>query len=616
MKIEKKGFLLVLFCLILVFLLPHIVGYLTIKNYAPCNAHVLTDDCVWYPARYRDFYDGNFFVEDHLIYENKDKNVSALPFLDPVIYGSMLILLMPFTNINVALIIIKTIFVLINFLLLKKLGEKIFKDKIYSLFFSSIIVTNMIWKELVLIIFYILSLISKTFTNHILSFIGRTTGDLIFTTPLIFERAPRPNLIFIFLIGSIILLLKILENNKINNTKLLFYGLIWSSLFYFYLFYWIPFFISVGILSLIYFAKSKTIFKNLIIASSYSIIFSIPYWLNYLNFTRLNSYKDIITRIGIEQGHYIRVLDDYFIWLIVIVIFLLQRKKIKTEWFYFCLTFFAGAFIGLNLQLITGFNPHPDHWVRKVIEYLLSFMLLTVFYVPVKALKPKIRNTTIISLIVLVFFFASVWQLGFLELKKEALSLPEEELEVYSWLEQQNKQSVILSDNLVINFNIPFYTKHDIFFPQGAFTILSSDKIVSRMLKTHAILNYSEDELITRLKNDDGDKYKTKKDMNKKIEERLQQLVTYVELLGTKKRKEGFIFEGFIKMNETFSQNDIDKMLQEYREIISKKTIDLPEKVEYILTNRNLKSKTPFNNLEIKEVFHNKKYFIYSVKKL
>ncbi|MBI5065252.1 hypothetical protein HZA97_03355 [Candidatus Woesearchaeota archaeon] len=324
-------------------------------------------------------------------------------------------------------------------------------------------------------------------------------------------------------------------------------------------------------------------------------------------------------RLGIESGHFFRVLDVYFLWLGIIVVFFLLRKKIKTEWFYFCLTFFIGAFIGLNIQLIIGFNPQPDHWMRKVIYFILTYMFFTISYVLICKLKKMHKQTIIASLILLIFIFASVWQIEFFEMRKPSLSLPYEEIEVYDWLNNKENISVVLTDDIVMNYHIPFYTKHDIFFPQGAFTILTNKEIINRTLKTYALLNYSDDKLESLLDNDQKI-YKNNKelieDLNSGVHENFYKTSIHMDILGMNYTKKGWFFKGFEEMNVYFNKEDLNKFMTEYQKMRINNTIYLPEKIDYIITKQNLNNKTPFKNIDIKEKFKNKRYFIYEVKKL
>jgi len=602
--------------LLLVFSIPHLLGYTTLENYAPCNT-VANHDCVSQNAAIKEVAEGNIIAEDSQLYENKNINISPISLLNPILYTPFF-LLIPLIGANLAIILAKTFFITINFILLFMLGNMIFRNERFSILFSIAMVTQMIYKDLMLMIFYLISLISAPLSENLLGLIGRNLSNLTIHSPLIFERVTRPNLTFILLMISSILLIKLMNTREHTLKTKALIGLTWSSLFYSYFYNFVVFFITVAFLATFYLVKERQIAYNLIQTTFFATLFSIPFWLNYLNFKNSNFYVDYITRVAVEQGHFIRILGDYVPWAIILTTFLLLSKNFKKEWVYFVTAFILAGIAGLNLQIITGFNPEPDHFSRLVV-FGIEFIFLSLIYLGVtkadtkipKTLHKYINSKTIFTIIIISLLITSAaWQFKYFENKKDILTIPPEEQEIYNWLKENVAEpSVIMTDSLVLNKNIPLYSTHDVYLGGGSgFTIGKISELVDRAFTTFAILGYSEeefeDELINELHTTDLSKDELIQRAHELEDKGILNHIFYGRLT---EREPGIIINGYIDRDHTFSQEEITNHVIQYRKITNNPTINY--KLDYIVSER---TPAETNQLEITEVFSNNKYKIYS----
>ena len=611
----KKSVIFSLFAILLVFSIPHILGYATLENYAPCNT-VANHDCASQNAVVKEVVEGNLIAEDIQLYENKNINVSPISLLNPLLYAPFL-LLIPFFGANLAIIIAKTFFVAINFLLLFMLGNMIFRNERFSILFSVAIVTQMIYKDLILMIFYLISLISAPISEKLLGLIGRNLSNLTIHAPLIFERVTRPNLTFILLMISSILLIKLMTTREHTLKTKALIGLVWSSLFYSYFYNFVVFFITVAFLATFYLIKEKQIAYTLIQTTCFATLFSIPFWLNYLRFKNSDFYADYMARVAVEQGHFIRIIGDYIPWAIILATFLILRKNFKNEWVYFVTAFTLAGVAGLNLQLIAGFNPEPDHFSRLVV-FGIEFILLSLIYLALTKTDSKIPKTihkyinskTIFTAIIIFLLITSAaWQFKYFENKKDILTIPSEEQEIYDWFrENVDENSVIMTDSLVINKNMPLYSDHNIYLGGGSgFTIGGVDELIDRSFTTFAILNYSkeefEDELINELHILDIPKDELILRAHEIEDHGILNHIFYGRITVSEPK---YVVKGYIDKDHNFSEKEINNYVKQYQRIKNNPKINY--KLDYIVSERN-----PTNYLETEEVFSNSKYKIYSV---
>ena len=612
----KKSVILSLFAILLVFSIPHILGYSTLENYAPCNT-VANHDCPSQNAVVKEVVEGNLIAEDIQLYENKNINISPISILNPLLYAPFL-LLIPLLGVNLAIIIAKTFFVAINFLLLFMLGNMIFRNERFSILFSVAIVTQMIYKDLILMIFYLISLISAPISEKLLGLIGRNLSNLTIHAPLIFERVTRPNLTFILLMISSILLIKLMTTRDHTLKTKALIGLVWSSLFYSYFYNFVVFFITVAFLATFYLVKEKQIAYNLIQTTCFATLFSIPFWLNYLRFKNSDFYADYMARVAVEQGHFIRILGDYIPWVIILATFLILRKNFKNEWVYFVTAFTLAGIAGLNLQLIAGFNPEPDHFSRLVV-FGIEFIFLSLIYLAVTKTDSKITKTihkyinskTIFTAIIIFLIITSAaWQFKYFENKKDILTIPSEEQEIYDWFrENVDETSVIMTDSLVINKNMPLYSDHNIYLGGGSgFTIGGVDELIDRSFTTFAILDYSkeefEDELINELHIIDIPKDELILRAHEIEDHGILNHIFYGRITISEPK---YVVKGYIDKDHTFSEKEINNYMKQYQTIKNNPTINY--RLDYIVSER---TPTETNQLKITEVFSNNKYKIYS----
>ena len=115
-------------------------------------------------------------------------------------------------------------------------------------------------------------------------------------------------------------------------------------------------------------------------------IVSVPYWVNFFEFRSWSAAADVTKRIGIDYGRYVHLwapfplIFDYLFYAAVagIVYWLFYRQgEHKTACLYWI--FLAAMAVVWNVQLVTGYVPHPDHWFRTVSPFLFVVLFHSLY---------------------------------------------------------------------------------------------------------------------------------------------------------------------------------------------------------------------------------------------
>ena len=235
-------------------------------------------------------------------------------------------------------------------------------------------------------------------------------GALPFFEPreFYFSRFDYPAATFPFFAVTLYFLARLVRR---PSTKAgVFFGLSTGLLFYTYFFDWVYVAVATSFIffGAVIFGRQK-IWRSLLSALPPIFLVSVFYWHNFLSLRSLSAFPDIIERIGVERGRMIRFSVVWFSYVRVILLsFLLSIFfKIKDK---VLLVYLVGlilpTLILLNIQLVTGFVPQPDHWQRTAFFGLalgVYFILLNVFYRFISgAVSVGIKKTVFVSIVAIL----------------------------------------------------------------------------------------------------------------------------------------------------------------------------------------------------------------------
>lgn len=307
-----------------------------------------------------------------------------------------------------------------------------------------------------------------------------------------FTRLLVPAFSFPFFLAAILALLCWLEKN--TRVWLWTVGLTTGLLFYIYFYYWMFWTISLGILFLVFLlrrqlAMVRSFFKIGVI----SLIVSAPFWLNFYQLSQSPAYQVLRLRAGLVMGRFL----DYGSWDNYVIIGLallitglaVKRGVFNKNFFSFLFSILLATLVVINLQVIFGFNPQPDHWGSRVNIYILVLaLMLGVFYF--FKLKNFSTLTRYLPLIIIpALLMVGLWSKTTYAMisKYDYLVFPDV-IKSYQWINEHiPTDQVLVSPSTKTNIALPFFTVANIYAPPINFSVAPADEITNRFLEAYRV---------------------------------------------------------------------------------------------------------------------------------
>jgi len=251
--------------------------------------------------------------------------------------------------------------------------------------------------------------------------------------------------------------------------------------------------------------------KKIISIACIGIITSIYYWFNFWQFYNLPQYSDIVARISPEMSHKFRfstVWKSYVrdIVLVVALWFLFFRKSKVLV--IFLAGFLLSYFVVVNMQVVTGFNPQPDHWYRT--QFLaVALSIFMIFYWMYERYSPKLvkRHTIKILFVFLAFIFLGNIYSEYIysESNAEKYIIPYSVSGRYAWLNENTpKWSVIGTLSPEIARGISIHTHNKLFLPVGSDIAASEKEVWDRLMILSKIFHVNTESFSSFIQNEEN----------------------------------------------------------------------------------------------------------------
>jgi len=455
------------------------------QSYSPVFINGVSDDNMYYAARAMVVYSGRWIARDPNLSEYQD-GPPVLPVLNPMLLGGVSKL---FGSIKQGLIISDFIFPTLIFLVIYFLALEISQRKLLSLLFA-----------IVFIFAPGLSLLFPPYAfAHIIELIKSIFPVFGDAGPLYFSRLEYPKLTFFFY--GLVLLLTLRALKRKDNKSVFFAGISFGLLFYTYLYDWASF--LSALLIMIFFnliQKNYVQTKRIITIILIGLIVSIPYWVNFWLLHNMPQYDDIVARIGMEATHSFRLISvwkSYFriAFLFIMLSFLSYKDRIKFN-------FLAGLLLAycavINMQVITGFNPQPDHWHKTqfLAISLVVFMIIIWFYDKL-FFKLKFKRFFAYAFVLLLLFSQFYGQYVFSKLNYNRYTMPKDYREAYGWLNSNTPNaSVVGSISFEVNTELLVHTHNKVFIPSGYNTLAPTNEIWQRSMILSKLYGLNDEEYV------------------------------------------------------------------------------------------------------------------------
>ncbi len=452
------------------------------------------DEITAYIPSAHEVYDGHFPPADYFF---DDLKVSLFPPLPPLIFASFLFLLRGDVQLTYLLVIF--LFSGIIFLLYYLLGRKVFQHGAWAVFFG---------------FFCVLTTANIPYAffspGNFLNIVGKNFIPLV-QTPidrLALVRFDEPLLTMPFLLATILSLF--LFWREPGRKSALRAGALVGLLFYIYFHYWVYVVVVAGsllLLALVTHKKDVWRLKCTLLLNAVYAVFSVPYFINQLAFSRTAGYNDFIHRVGIRmhEGRFFDFADyRYYIayGVLALIIYALwfntDRKRAEL---YF--VFLFASFVVLNVQVVTGFVPEPDHWV-KVLHVVASLMAIDCLAEIVKRLFSA--KKILVVLVVLSFLLVGKKIINatyFINPPADVLpyyTFNQDIIDSWVWISNTlPHEPKIISPSFLTTDYLTSYTSARPYLPTGVKTLTTNKILEERFLTAYKLFNVSPETLRSRL---------------------------------------------------------------------------------------------------------------------
>ncbi len=454
----------------------------------------------------REVADGHFPPRD-LFFDGKMPNI--FPSLPPLFLAGLIIL---FKDVSVAYIVANFLFSSILFLLFLLLGWIVFnKNKAWSVFMGLVGTLTPMAIHLPYAFFSadnLANIVLKNFYPAVKTFLPT----------LFLARIDYPLLTHLIYLPAIITFFVFWRRPRFITAALA--GFLAGLLFYTYFHKWVYWIIVVGLsfgYVLLFNRRNKQLLRNFFFLVGTLVITGIPYFLNYFRLRNFPGGMDLIKRIGIETGHGFNSWTwPYLIFFAILAILIYsafwKRADLQQRAVFYWLCLLAAAIV-LNIQIMLGFVPHPDHWPRAI-SPLIFLMVFDLVYTGIRRLKfgssgpvAVLITTAIVLMSVLLVAKKVVNSAGFIAPPQNILNdytLPENIMSSWRWLDLNYDEPKVISPSFISSIYLSAFTSARPYLPWGTMTSLSNLELEGLFLKSSKVFGVETVVLEKRLRDGSG----------------------------------------------------------------------------------------------------------------
>ena len=328
---------------------------------------------------------------------------------------------------------------------------------------------------------------------------------------LFFSNFEDPKITFLFFTFALWVLVRALKEK--TPRRAIFGGIGFGLLFYVYLYAWATFVVTLALLFILLLClkdndRAVIVLKVLLIGFGVSI----PYWINLAGLYQLPQGHEIAARAGREISHALRVATVWKSYVRIAVLmpllaFFVLKDDGARRWKIILVSAFLLSYaVVVNVQVVTGFNIHPDHWYRvQFLPVMLAvFLLLAAAYDGLARGRMRmIGKWTAFAF--LVYFLAGQAYYQYALSSDAAYAknfvVPRARMEAYQWLsEHTSKGSVVAAFSFETNRELPLHTHNKIYVPHGLLTIAPDEEIWDRFFFVNRLFGVLPDEFRKRIK--------------------------------------------------------------------------------------------------------------------
>ena len=317
---------------------------------------------------------------------------------------------------------------------------------------------------------------------------------------LYFSRWEYPQATYFFYALSLYLIFRAVKLKGTLNISVA--GVALGIIFYTYFYDWVYIFISLGVLFLLFlFNRKKDEAKIILSVALIALLVSGFYWINFWRLHSLPQFDDIISRMGVEISHQLRLISVWKSYLRIAVLVCLLWvfvKKNRELAVYFVSALLLAYFAAVSIQVVLGFNPQPDHWYRELFLPTALALLLLVNAVAEKMrldfIFPKKYLPVAAGIFLAVFFALQLRSQYIFSLANAETFQTPHDAAIHKWLSENTPEnSVIGSLPGAQNNEISLFTRNKVFLPAGFISSAPTEEIWERTMIIGRIFGLSEE---------------------------------------------------------------------------------------------------------------------------
>lgn len=302
-----------------------------------------------------------------------------------------------------------------------------------------------------------------------------------------FSRLFVPALTMIFFSAFLLAFSKLYKNEKSKWYQIIVAGISYGLLFYVYFYYWVFATIALilGII-ILWLMKDKKKGEESVIAFGIGIAISLLHWFRYFLLSENPNFKEYVSRVGIEYTHAPRweSLDFVILVMLLGVILWFLRKLIGMRTVIFLVSLLAATIVVLNIQVVFGFTPQPDHWTSRVNLYIFILSLMIVLFFIARTYS-FVRWSKGMLIAILVISFSA--QIQAASATRYDFGPSSEFRAAYRWINQNvPRDAVMVTPSVRSRMLLPYFTHANVYLPMACLSLAPQEEIIDRYREVYS----------------------------------------------------------------------------------------------------------------------------------
>jgi hypothetical protein len=339
-------------------------------------------------------------------------------------------------------------------------------------------------------------------------------------------RTPNPNLTFVLLLAAMICLaaaIRLRNTQKASMAWATAAGVLGGLLFYSYVYYAISWCGAVGLLSVLAMLMQRTMSRVVWLTLFVSGVFGIPFaiWKHFADIE--GSYLARTSRLGLIHGHAVHAgeLTLTLLWGALTLVCALtwwrlrhlesareseQAPNYVDALMPVLLAVMLGGLVGLNMQLVTGFNVQAAHHLPHMVLQPVGLILIFALAALAARSRPQ-RRVVVFVMLVLAFAACAIAQIESARDSVEMFHLTSTERGLFDWLNANSTTgAVVATDDLGLSILLPCSTHDSVLFANGSRSTASDQELMERFLLASRLSGASPELVAVELNSDTAER--------------------------------------------------------------------------------------------------------------